>query len=362
MTKDQNQLIVQPDDGVTPIIKAVDSAQETLDILIFRFDRRELEAALVKAVERGVRVRALIAHTSKGGEKSLRALEMRLLKSGVTVSRTAEDLLRYHGKMLIVDSKELYVLGFNFTYLDIDRSRSFGVVSKDRKLVEEAAKLFEADSTRQEYKPGHERFLVSPFNARPALAEFLKGATKELLIYDPNISDKAILKVLEERAKAGVVIRAIGYSSRLAARNLTDTRLHVRLIIRDEASFFIGSQSLRATELDRRREVGVILDDAKISLALKEVFEKDWKTSAPAPGFADSGVSANKIAKRVAKAVTKELPPLQPVFDAVMSEVAGGDSKIQQNWGELQETVEDAVKQAVKEAVLDAVDGGPGSA
>jgi phosphatidylserine/phosphatidylglycerophosphate/cardiolipin synthase-like enzyme len=358
MNKDQFQLIVQPEAGVTPIVKAIESARETLDILIFRFDRRELEAALVKAVERGVRVRALIAHTSRGGEKSLRSLEMRLLKAGVTVSRTAEDLIRYHGKMLIVDRKELYVLGFNFTYLDIDRSRSFGLIIKDKKLVEEAGRLFDADSTRQEYKPGHERFVVSPLNARETLAEFVKGATKELLFYDPNISDKVILKVLEERAKAGVAIRAIGFSTRLAARQLADPRLHVRLIVRDETSFFLGSQSLRATELDRRREVGVIVEDEKIARAMKEVFEKDWKASEPAPGFAEAPVSANKIAKKVAKAVTKELPPLEPVFQAVMKDLAGGEVHLDQNWGELQATVEDAVKQAVKEAVLDAVDGG----
>ena len=364
MNKDLVQLIVQPEDGATPIVRAVDSAQETLDILIFRFDRREFEAALVRAVERGVRVRALIAHTSRGGDKSLRALEMRLLKAGITVARTAEDLLRYHGKMLIVDQRELYVLGFNFTYLDIDRSRSFGVIIKDRKIIDEAVKLFEADSRRQEYKPGHERLLISPLNARASLAEFIKGATKEILIYDPNISDKPILKVLEERAKAGVTIRAIGFSTRLAARQLVDQRLHVRLIVRDESSFFIGSQSLRATELDRRREVGVIIDEPKIALAIKEVFEKDWKASEPAPGFADASVSASKIAKRVAKAVTKELPPIEPVFEEVIKEVSatGSEINLQQNWADLQANVENAVKRAVKEAVLEAVEEGTGPA
>ena len=48
-------------------------------------------------------VRALIAHTNRGGEKSLRKLELRLLDAGVTVARTADDLPRYHGKMMIVD-------------------------------------------------------------------------------------------------------------------------------------------------------------------------------------------------------------------------------------------------------------------
>ena len=43
--------------------------------------------------------------------------------------RTADDLTRHHGKMMIVDG-ELYVLGFNFTELDINRSRSFGIVTQ----------------------------------------------------------------------------------------------------------------------------------------------------------------------------------------------------------------------------------------
>ena len=56
---------------------------------------------------------------------------MRLLEAGVTVSRTADDLPRYHGKMMIVDDV-LYVFGFNYTKLDIEKSRSFGIVTRDK--------------------------------------------------------------------------------------------------------------------------------------------------------------------------------------------------------------------------------------
>ena len=108
---------------------------------------------LAAAVARGVRVRALTAHTNRGGTKSLRKLEMSLLEAGVTVSRTADDLVRYHGKMMIVDSKLLHVYGFNFTGLDIAKSRSFGVISKNVKLVNEAARLFTADFDRLAYSP-----------------------------------------------------------------------------------------------------------------------------------------------------------------------------------------------------------------
>src|SRR5512145_1746457 len=115
--------MIQPDDGLAPLLKAVRKAKKIIDIVIFRFDRTELEKALEAAVARGVVVRALIAHTNRGGEKRLRKLELKMLAAGLQVARTADDLLRYHGKMLIVDG-ELYVLGFNFTKLDIDKSRS----------------------------------------------------------------------------------------------------------------------------------------------------------------------------------------------------------------------------------------------
>ena len=138
------RVFVQPEDGVMPVIKAIQRARKSIDILIFRFDRGDVEKALLTAVGRGVAVRALIAYTNRGGEKHLRDLEMRLLAAGVTVARTADDLARYHGKMLIVDRTELIVLTFNFTSLDIEHSRSFGATTRNPALVREAVKLFDS--------------------------------------------------------------------------------------------------------------------------------------------------------------------------------------------------------------------------
>ena len=81
------KLIIQPDDGVAPVVEAIARAKKTIDIVIFRFDRMELEKALAAAVGRGVVVRALIAHTNRGGEKRLRKLEQTLLAAGVTTAR-----------------------------------------------------------------------------------------------------------------------------------------------------------------------------------------------------------------------------------------------------------------------------------
>ena len=109
------KVLVQPGDSVAPLVQAINNAKSRVEIAIFRFDRKEIEVALGNAVARGVFVHALIAYTNRGGEKNLRKLEMRLLAEGVTVARTANDLARYHGKMMIIDRRELYLLAFNFT-------------------------------------------------------------------------------------------------------------------------------------------------------------------------------------------------------------------------------------------------------
>jgi cardiolipin synthase len=356
------KLLVQPGDGVTPLVRAIDKAKKSVEILIFRFDRSEIERALAKAVGRGVLVHALIAYTNRGGERNLRKLEMRLLAAGVTVARTADDLARYHGKMIIIDRSELWLLSFNFTYLDIEHSRSFAVTTKKPSLVQEAVKLFEADSKRQPYSAGVPAFVVSPVNSRKVLTAFLKGAKKELLIYDPEISDPAMIRLLEERAKVGVDVKIIGRitrrSSNLPTRRLGAMRLHTRTIVRDGHQAFIGSQSLRELELGARREVGIVFRDAKTVSRLSKVFLKDWESTAlPVEDSVAVGAEpATRVAKKVAKAVAKELPPVAPVVEVAVKEVVGDLSGVELNSMELEETVKDAVKDAVREVVLDAVE------
>jgi cardiolipin synthase len=276
-------LIVQPDDGLEPILNAIKTAQTSLDLIIFRFASKPLEKAIQAAVTRGVVVRALIAHTNSGGEKRLRQVEQRMLDAGVTVSRTADDLVRYHGKMLIVDREELHVYGFNYTALDL-KSRSFGLVCRDRRCVQEGVKLFEADATKREYEPSQDAFVVSPENAREQLATFIKRAKKQILIWDPKVSDAQMIRLLQQRMKADVDVRIIGKVAKrgagLKVEKFPGKRLHVRAMLRDGDTAFVGSQSLRALELDARREVGMITKDPKVAKRLAEIFEVDWAKTA----------------------------------------------------------------------------------
>jgi cardiolipin synthase A/B len=276
------RLITLPEAGIAPILSAIRSATRSIDIVIFRFDLDKVEEALETAVERGVNVRALIAHTNSSGERRLRRLEQRLLEAGVTVSRTNDDLVRYHGKLLIIDRRRAYILGFNYTRDDI-RSRSFGVVIKTRRIVKEVQRLFDADANRGDFTPRTTDLVISPENARSRLERFIRKARVSLDIYDPQLSDDAMLELLANQADSDVVIRIIGKLEKkwqragLDVRKLPGRRLHVRAIVRDGRRAFVGSQSLRKLELDERREVGVLVRDKAIVQGIQKTFERDWR-------------------------------------------------------------------------------------
>jgi phosphatidylserine/phosphatidylglycerophosphate/cardiolipin synthase-like enzyme len=344
------KLLIQPEDGVEPILEGIASARKTLEIAIFRCDHAEIEKALIDAIKRGVAVHALVAFSNRGGEKRLRDLETRLLAAGAVVARTSDDLVKYHAKYFIVDGKKLVLLGFNFTRADLQLTRSFGLISTKPSVVNEAAKLFAGDCTRQPYACNSKVLIVSPVNARERLLDFLEGAKKQLLIYDLEVSDPGMVGVLKSRADAGVEIRVIGevkvkdYPGEVRASH--PLRLHARTIVRDGKGVFIGSQSLRRIELDLRRELGILIRDSTVAAAVQKVFEEDWKTAKT------DQIPAERVAKKVAKAVAKEMGPITPVLEEL---AARNQIEMPADCHELDSVVRDAVKTAVREAVHEAV-------
>ena len=376
------KLIIQPEDSVAPLLSAIKGAKKRIDIAIFRADRKDIENALNAAAHRGVKVTALIAHVNRGGADNLRKLEIRFLEHGVIVARTADDLVRYHDKFLIIDRRVLYVLSFNFTHLDIDHSRGFGIITTNAAWVREGSKLFAADCTRSTYKAGMDSFVVSPANSRKVFGEFLRRAKKQLLIYDPKISDKEMLKIIQERVKAGVEVRIIGKVSGkydFNSQKLSGQRLHTRTIIRDGRQAFIGSQSLRSAELDSRRELGLIIHDLKAVKKLADTFESDWvatgskkqkgvpkekksrqETSDHAQEIAEASEQKQqkqdeKQTEIAVEALKQELDPLaDTVKKAVRKAVAKAGDDVLHDKG-VKDTMKKVVKKAVKDAVKEAV-------
>ena len=115
-----------------------------------------------------------------------------------------------------------------------------------------------------------------------------------------------MLSLIRERVRAGVDVRVIG---RVAKAGTTITwaplagrRLHVRAMIADGRRAFIGSQSLKGLELDKRREVGLIIRERAIVRQMESVFAEDWAQSCKA-----ADVKNDKTEKPAIVAEVREL-------------------------------------------------------
>jgi len=85
----------------------------------------------------------------------------------------------------------------------------------------------------------------------------------------------------------------------MRVQKLPGLRLHVRAIVRDGDAAFVGSQSLRALELDGRREIGLIVKEPKTVRRLLDVFEEDWSKTDLAAKEAKEGKKEIKEQKKL---------------------------------------------------------------
>ena len=171
------------------------------------------------------------------------------------------------------------------------------------------------------------------------------------------------MRILQERAKAGVEVRIIGKASKrlgLKVAKLTKIRLHTRTILKDSSQAFIGSQSLREAELDSRREVGLIIRESKIVKQLIECFESDWGSTDATTDSAmkkDEPEVPKKHVVRATKVLAKELHPLEATVKKAVKKVVAEAGEDVLGDKRVKTTVKKMVKKAIKQAVKEVANG-----
>jgi phosphatidylserine/phosphatidylglycerophosphate/cardiolipin synthase-like enzyme len=280
-------LIVQPGDSFFPIVTAIDSASHSINMTIFRMDDPVVRAALSNAVNRGVRVCTLVASKSKGWIKRNKKLSNELASMGVEVRSPSDtnggELKRYHYKILTVDDTYSLILTFNPTQRNLHYARDYGLLIRDHDITIELNRLFNADWEAKEFEPVDTPLVVSPFNSRQRLIELLESGERSIRIMDAKVEDPEMHALLLRKASAGCNVKVITRDAvinaavpNLHVRRFTKYKLHAKCIVVDTLRFFIGSQNLRGVSLDRRREVGIIVEDEPIARKIERIFDEDW--------------------------------------------------------------------------------------
>jgi len=284
-------LIVQPGDSFFPMVRAIDRAERSIYLTVFRMDDPIVQKALLEAKQRGVRIRLLIASSARGWEEKNQKLLRDAKKAGISTKEPLGDSkkTRFHYKVMTVDDAAAIIFTFNPTRENLHYTRDFGVELYAPGVASEINRLFDADWDDIPFTPNEDSpLLISPFNSRAKMQALLESAQKSIHIADAKVEDPAMRQMLLEKARGGVDVRILGdkghnnvLPSMIQSRVTPRFKLHAKCVIVDGERAVLGSMNLRTESFDRRREVSIFIDDPAALKRLNAVFTSDWEDKAP---------------------------------------------------------------------------------
>lgn len=127
----------EPDNIAKALAGYIDHTQRTLDVCAFELDNQVVTEALVRAVQRGVRVR-LVTETNYRGESGVKALEA----VGVPVVDDQREGALMHNKFVVFDGQAVWTGSMNFTENCAYRNNNHGIYFDDPKLAENYSTKF----------------------------------------------------------------------------------------------------------------------------------------------------------------------------------------------------------------------------
>ena len=264
----EEHLILDPGERRAAIARVIGAARRELRLSIFRCDDFSVLDALADAIDRKVRVRALLTPHAKNWKKRLNDLEAFLESMGVEIERYRGEQAKYHAKYIVADESLALVASLNLTRRCLDETCDFILVSQDPELTNTLVRLFDSDWWGGVLPSGlSSRLIVGPDNARERFLAVLKNAERSIRIIDHRLSDPEVMSVLRGHQDRGVTVQVLGSGS------LKGRVSHGRMVLVDELIAVIGSMALSEVSLGRRREVAVTIHDSTNLGLLQNLFD-----------------------------------------------------------------------------------------
>jgi cardiolipin synthase A/B len=301
MTAPAPRLIVQPDDGLAPILEFIGSAENSLLIKQFTFTEPSLIAAVIERRKAGVEVRVMLNAQRSGGDRANDETFEQFTDAGVAVQWASSKFYVTHEKSIVVDEKAALVATFNLCEKYFTLTRDYGVVTYNPHHIRQIVEVFNADWAHLDWDcAAWEGLLWSNSNSRYHMAQFIDSATHRVDVQHPKFVDAVILERLAAAADRGVKVHVLcGGKHGISEWDILDTfaslrtlrrfgakvhkqknlRVHAKLIIVDDVHALVGSMNIDRSAFDLRRELGIMTDDPDVVGRLKEVFTFDWETS-----------------------------------------------------------------------------------
>lgn len=294
-------LIVLPDDTGKPIVDAIATASQSINIRMFLFTDPTLLSAVIGARKRGVKVRVMLNRARRSGESENEEARKALQDAGVEVrdSNPAFDLT--HQKSMVVDHATGFVESLNWEPRDLTSTRDYAVVTRDAGDIAEMVRGFDADWERAEFAPAPDsRLIWCPNNGRERVAHFIDSARHSLWVQNERYQDTVIIERLVRAIGRGVKVHILARPPHTLkadkliegvgglrivqdvggkVHSLKHLKVHAKMLLADGERAIVGSINLAPGSFDSRRELAIETDDHRVVKRLKEVAEHDWEMS-----------------------------------------------------------------------------------
>jgi cardiolipin synthase A/B len=265
-----DRIFIEPEERRQAMLDVIAGARSRLVLSLFRCNEFATLDALAAALDRGVKVEAILTTRAKGGKKRLRKLWAALEEMGAVVHRYADPVVKYHAKYLVADGKTALVTTLNPTKKCFTRTWDFVLTTEERSVVRSLSALFALDAAGQRVLPRHRispRLIVGPEGARQAIRALLTSARRSIRVLDHKLSDPDLVALLREQRDKGIAVSVVG-------RQPIGTLVpHGKLVIVDESRAALGSTAMSALSLDFRREVSIIVDAPDVVQRLNAFYQ-----------------------------------------------------------------------------------------
>ncbi len=336
----QAQLIIQPRDGIQPILDAINNAKVSIrhKVYLFTDSRLDVIQALSEAKTRGVDVKVLLEREPNGGVALNTNAFLALKAAGINVQYTkAFKFVYVHEKSFVFDDQSAIISTANTTGSSYTSNREYQVKLENPELVQEVAKVFDSDWAGIDIDLKESKLVWSPNqttsaglvkgNARAKILNLINSATSSLMLEQEAMADEEVILALIAAQTRGVNVTLIGSpkaatdtyivagANRLAAagvkvRWLNAPFVHAKVILADDTKAFIGSENMSTNSLNNNRELGIILEKTESSEAisqLKTQLETDTNAGVEINPFTLAAIREVQTAENMAQFLGREV-------------------------------------------------------
>jgi len=286
---------------------AIEAAQESVDVAMYRLDLWSIRDALLQAHRRGVRVR-VVTESENATEDEILALQ----SAGVPVVDDERPHLMHH-KFLVIDGEEVWTGSMNLTVNGAYRNDNNLVRIQSSALAERFTDEFEdmflddrfGALSEANLPQGRitldtasiEVFFSPEDGILQRILDQVYAAQQEVVLMAYAFTSDPLAQALLDQSRAGVEVRGVVEASQVDAAGADtlelrqaglDLRLdsnpasmHHKVLILDEKMVIFGSYNFTRSAEEANDEALILVRDERLAQAFLIEFERIYHTATP---------------------------------------------------------------------------------